>query len=479
MGHPSVYPTGTTIYDNDKAWNGYTIFPSVKGALLIDMNGREVNLWAGLSGFPNKIIPGGYVIGSSGAHTGKKSYQDQRDLIQVDFDGNVVWKFVNTEQIDGEWVARQHHDFQREGSPVGYFAPGQEPLVSGKTLLLTHENVINKDISDVELLDDKVVESDEQGNILWSWRASDHFYEFGFNDDAKRVLRQNPNITGPAGGDWLHINSMSALGPNKRYDDGDERFHPDNLILDSRNANILFIVSKQTGRVVWRLGPDFSESEEGKIGWIIGQHHFHLIPQGLPGEGDFLVFDNGGAGGYGLPNASSKDGRNNVIRDHSRILQFDPITLNVTWQYTHSEAGHSFLDASKFYSSFISSAQRLPNGNTLITEGADGRLLEVSPEHDIVWEYINPYYHEFFGGFRSNMVYRAYRAPYEWVPQLERPAETSIAPVDVSAFRVKCAAPGGGRIAEVDGISVDRKALTGMSDVSESEVAKDDFCIVK
>ena len=57
MGHPTVYPTGVTVYNKEKAWNGYTIFPSAKGALLIDINGNEVQLWAGLAGFPNKILP--------------------------------------------------------------------------------------------------------------------------------------------------------------------------------------------------------------------------------------------------------------------------------------------------------------------------------------------------------------------------------------------------------------------------------------
>ena len=44
MGYPSIFPTGTLIYNKDKTFNGYTVFPSAKGALLIDMNGREVQL---------------------------------------------------------------------------------------------------------------------------------------------------------------------------------------------------------------------------------------------------------------------------------------------------------------------------------------------------------------------------------------------------------------------------------------------------
>ena len=117
-----------------------------------------------------------------------------------------------------------------------------------------------------------------------------------------------------------------------------------------------------------------------------------MIPKGLPGEGNLLVFDNGGEGGYGNPNPSAPTGNNNAHRDYSRVLEFDPITLEIIWQYTPLEAGNLlFTDASKFYSSYISSAQRLPNGNTLITEGSDGHLIEVTPEHEIVWEYVNPY----------------------------------------------------------------------------------------
>lgn len=46
MGRPTIYPTGTTIYDPEKAWNGYTLFPIDDiGAILIDMNGRVVKVW--------------------------------------------------------------------------------------------------------------------------------------------------------------------------------------------------------------------------------------------------------------------------------------------------------------------------------------------------------------------------------------------------------------------------------------------------
>ncbi len=487
MGHPTIYPTGVTCYDKEKAFNGYTVYPSAKGALLIDMNGNEVQLWAGLGGFPNKILPGGYVFGTTGERNPKYAYQDQIDLVQVDWDGNVVWKFDHTELVadpgtEPRYIARQHHDFQREGSAVGYYAPDEVPSINhGNTILLTHENIYNHEITDKRLIDDKIIEVTWEGEIVWSWRANEHFHEFGFDEAAKNVLFRDPGLRGELGGDWLHINSISLLGPNKWYDSGDDRFHPDNIIFDCRNANILAIIEKKSGKIVWKIGPDFNENERvKKLGWIIGQHHLHMIPKGLPGEGDLLVYDNGGLGGYGLPNPASAYGVNNALRDYSRVLQFNPVTLDITWQYTPLEAGAMlFTDASKFYSSFISSAQRLPNGNTLITEGSDGRIFEVTPEHEIVWEYINPYYKKILGKFNSNLVYRAYRVPYEWIPQLNKPLEESIEKIEVATFRVPGASSGAGsgKITGVEGVKADREFLTGIGFEEIEEEEQVNFCV--
>ena len=279
----------------------------------------------------------------------------------------------------------------------------------------------------------------------------------------------------------MHINSISTLGPNKWYDAGDERFHPDNIIFDARNTNILGIISKKTGEIVWQIGPNYDTNEKlKKLGWIIGQHHFHMIPKGLPGEGDLLVYDNGGAAGYGLPNPSSPYGRLNAIRDYSRVLQIDPITLEIKWQYTPEEAGHNlFTDGSKFYSPYISSAQRLPNGNTLITQGSDGRIFEVTPEHEIVWEYINPYFNNITGTRKTNMVYRAYRVPYEWVPQLGKQKERSIEPIDVSKFRVPGASIGEaiGKITIIPGVDPSKRIITGTSKDADDD-SPANFCVV-
>lgn len=424
LAFPTVFPHGTTIYKPDKCFNGYTIMPT-KGSqtVLIDMNGNVVKHWGNVANeeHPVKLLPGGYVMGGTGNPGRIIGDEYSNDLSVVDWDGNIIWSYKQ---------AGMHHDFQREGNPVGYYVPGMEPNVKGgKTLILSNKIVKNKRISDKKLLDDIIYEVDYDGKIIFEWLASDHVKEMGFDQEAKTTMYKYPNYRatrtpGAVGGDWIHINSASWLGPNKWYDKGDERFHPDNIIYDGRQTQTTGIISRKTGKLVWHMGPDFTlDKKLKKIGITIGLHHAHMIPKGLPGGGNILIFDNGGYSGYGVPNPSSPTGLNNALSDFSRVVEIDPVKMKKVWEYTANKAG--FRDRCRFYSDYISSAQRLPNGNTLITEGAFGRLFEVTPEHETVWEYVSPFYYH---TEKFNMVYRAYRYPYEWVPQLKKPVEKAVIP---------------------------------------------------
>jgi len=102
----------------------------------------------------------------------------------------------------------------------------------------------------------------------------------------------------------------------------------------------------------------------------------------------------------------------------SRALEIDPVKQQIVWEYTGSDS-----DAPEwtFYSSFISDARRLPNGNTLINEGMNGRFFQISPAGEIVWEYVSPYFGpQPFGPagkkVQANTVYRAQPVPYDWTP---------------------------------------------------------------
>ena len=116
-----------------------------------------------------------------------------------------------------------------------------------------------------------------------------------------------------------------------------------------------------------------------------GQHDVRWIPDGLPGAGNMLVFSN---------NVPGPDG------PHSEVFEIMPPTDDAgryvlsgadpfgpttpTWSYAAS-------DPTSFHSPFVSGAHRLPDGHTLITSGGPGRVFELTPEGEIVWDYRSPY----------------------------------------------------------------------------------------
>jgi hypothetical protein len=288
-----------------------------------------------------------------------------------------------------------HHDWRR--------------LPNGNTLILANLVHPVPGFTQPQVLDDVVYEISRKGDIVWRWAASDHLEEFGFTADQLKLVRDAPTA------DYLHVNNLSVVGPNRWFDAGDKRFDPDNLLFDSRNANFIAIIDKTTGKVVWTLGPNYPAAGDtalrGKkatprpVDQISGQHDAHIIPAGLPGAGDLLVFDNQGEAGY--PRAPLG------VTSGSRVLEIDPVKQEIVWEYTGESSG---APAWTFRSSFISSARRLPNGNTLIDEGFDGRLFQVTPQDEIVWEYVSPYFGEFPNAgskLSSNWVYRAQPVPYE------------------------------------------------------------------
>lgn len=151
----------------------------------------------------------------------------------------------------------------------------------------------------------------------------------------------------PKQGDVLHVNTVNNL-------DGAHAglipaFAAGNILVSSLTLNTIAIVDFQNGTIPWAL-----------TGMTVAQHEPTLLQ-----NSNILVFDNRGAG------------------KTSRVLEIAPATHQVVWQ-------HPADGAPPFYSEWCGSAQRLPNGNTLIIETDNGRAFEVTPNHKMVWEYINP-----------------------------------------------------------------------------------------
>jgi len=410
---------------------GYTLIGSPENdagadfaAFLVDMDGNEVHRW-NITGFPPKMLPGGSLVGCTGVFP---SSYDCVQMLQVSWEGEIEWSFDDFAALrDGGTAARHHHDFQRDGNPVGYYAPGHDFVSEPNTLVLAHDITSAPEIRDGELDDDVIYEVDWSGERTgFEWRGVDHVAEFGFDQAAL----DNIKSISATRLEWLHGNAISRLGPNHWYDAGRKEFHPDNILYSSRRANLIVVIDHATGEVVWRVGPDFAGRPEEPLGQFMGQHMPHMIPRGLPGAGNILVFDNGTGAGYG---------RTTPRREWSRVVEFDPTTFEIVWQYGSASG------TDRFVSPIVSGAQRLPNGNTLITIGVSGLLIEVTPSAEIVWEY---QYDASSSGSNASWVYRAYRIPPEWLPLGENAAhanypswqslfEVSALPEDAAALKTR------------------------------------------
>ena len=188
---PSVFPTGVTRYDPDRAYNSYVLFSGAdRITRLIDLNGNVVNEWKYL-GFPSlfldpKLAGGdrGHVlltlesVDATGTSLipGDASYEVSATIGEVDWNGKIVWKWGAAQAPGG--AAQQHHDWRR--------------LPNGNTIILANLLHPVSGFTQPQLLDDVIYELNPSGAILWKWIAAEHLDEFGFTP-AELKLVQNAN----------------------------------------------------------------------------------------------------------------------------------------------------------------------------------------------------------------------------------------------------------------------------------------------
>jgi hypothetical protein len=212
-------------------------------------------------------------------------------------------------------------------------------------------------------------EVDRRGRVVWEWRSLDHIDSFPTWDRERK--------------DPTHINSIQELPPNRHFDGGDERFRPGNILLSARHLNAIFIIDKRSGEVVWQY-----------TGNLDYQHEATMVAPGEPGEGRILVFNN------------NRHNRNGYRR--SLIHSIEPPTGEISWEY-----GSKF-----FFSSVAGTVQKFVGPNVVIASSHGGRIFEVTPDGEIVWEWVPPY-----------MPMRPERLTYDHCPQLAalaRPEEREV-----------------------------------------------------
>ncbi len=213
---------------------------------------------------------------------------------------------------------------------------------------------------------DFLVEVTTAGEVVWQWSTWEHLDP---EKDGLTALQDDRS-------EWTHANAVFE--------------QPDgNLLVSFRNISTVIRIDRGTGNITWKMGAPP----------LAGQHAPNLLP-----NGNVLIFDNG-------PH------RLDESFPFSRVVEVNPATNEIVWKYQEPRPFN-------FYSPRISNAQRLPNGNTLINEGVFGRFFEVTPDGDVVWEFVNPYFGPDTAAakMQNNGVFRVYRYSDEEIARARRTA---------------------------------------------------------
>ncbi len=361
-GAPFLYPRGVTIHNPLRAYQGLNLLvdasrdPALGQVVLLGMDGSDVQVWTSpFSGMDRAELAEALDNGNVLVHF-KDPALGTEVLVELDWNGTIVWQY--TPPVG----TKLHHDFER--------------LANGNTLLLASVTIDDPVIGPNPIRDDIVLEVNPSGQVVWEWSTAEHYDELPYSDVERNYMwlaskQQKANI--------FHTNSVSTLPPNP-HEATDPRFAAGNLLLSQRDTNLVFIIERATGDMVWSYKQ------------AVGQHMPYMLDASFPGAGNILMLDNGGQAGYPI-----------TSRLWSQALEIDPPSWATTWSY---DATNSNLPrAEAFLTPFMGSAQRLPNGNTLITEATWGRVFEVTPTGAIVWEYILP---------ADKSIYRCIRVDPTW-----------------------------------------------------------------
>jgi len=393
-GDSSTVQAGTNV-----SFDGYTLFAPMRSTTtyLIDNSGEVVHTWE--SAYKPRLsvylLENGNILRTAflGSNPTFPGGGAGGGVEKIDWGGTVVWDF---EYSSDQYCL--HHDV--------------EMLPSGNILMIAWEYKTaaeaiaagrNPDLVTTKLCPDHIIEVEPTGatggNIVWEWHVWDHLIQdydstkenYGVVADHPELVNINFVVQGPyLLWDWNHTNSV----------DYDQEF--DQIILSVHAFSEIWVIDHSTtteeaaghtggnsgkgGDILYRWGnPQTYGAGSAGDQKFFKQHDAKWIEPDHPGEGNILVFNNG----LGRPEEeySSVDEIVPPV-DSNGTYYLTPGSAygpeNQTWIYTAENPGD-------FYADRISGAQRLPNGNTLICDGPHGVFFEVTPEQDIVWEYVNPF----------------------------------------------------------------------------------------
>jgi hypothetical protein len=341
--------TGLIAHDPARAQAGYTLFAPMFGdgtVYLVDMDGAVAHTWRmpyrpGLYGY---LLDNGHLFYSGKVMADLERFEawprfKGGAVVEVDWRGRTVWEIRHPDH---------HHDARK-------LRNGNVLLLCLRALPADLAGRVRGGLAGTEaeglIYADYLLEMTTRGEVVWEWRSWEHL-----DPETFPVTPQDRRA------EWTHGNTVAETA------DG-------HVVVSFRNISTVVMIERATGKLVWTLG-----------GPPLAQQH---DPRPLA-NGNLLIFDNG-----------------THRRDHpatfSRVLEVDPRTRGIVWEYTDPSLF-------EFFSPYISGAQRLANGNTLICEGCHGRLFEVTREGEVVWEYVSPHFAQEPGApGLNNWVFRAFR----------------------------------------------------------------------
>ena len=252
------------------------------------------------------------------------------DLLAI-FDYDALFRLDRDSRLVWAKCRRYHHDFTLA-------TDGQIYAVRRQLRRVFHDG------RPINILDDVLEILSPRGGTLKSVSVYDAFAD---SEYASMVTYSN-DVPKNRKGDIFHVNAVKWL--DGRHEERFPAAKRGNVLISIRHLSMIAIVDMQRERVVWVQ----------KGSWRF-QHESVLLE-----NGHIMLFDNYGRG------------------EHSRVIELDPSTGETVWQY----AGNG---QENFFSLTLGSNERLPNGNTLINLSARGRALEVTPDHQVVWEFRSPH----------------------------------------------------------------------------------------
>lgn len=362
-----------------QAFTGYTLYGknNTKYTYLVDMNNQIVKTWnhSKTGGYSAYLLPDGSVIRTAMASTTSLNGGGAQGVVQrYSWSGALVWEYTYASS-----AYRAHHDI--------------EPLPNGNILMIAWESKTAAQCvqagldHSASIWPDHLIEVEpvgtNGGNIVWEWHAWDHLIQ-DYNSSKSNYgnVGAHPelldiNMGNVPSGDWMHINAVS--------------YNPtlDQIVISSHNLNEIYVIDHSTttaqaashsggnsgkgGDILYRWGNPANYRASGSRFFDV-VHCSWWIPQGLPGAGNILAYNNRASSGSSQIVELVPPGNYTGVYPYTGTA-YGP--ASPTWSYS----------GTSFFSNHLGGCQRLPNGNTLIAQSTSGKLFEVNAAGVVQWSF--------------------------------------------------------------------------------------------